>query len=60
VNTTATTERQTFDAWLVNVYAQRFTGPVTIHFAQGVPNVVEIPCQPTKIVLDRRKVRRDT
>jgi hypothetical protein len=59
MNATAT-ERQSFEAWLLTVYAQRFTGSVTLHFAQGVPNVVEIPCATTKIQLDRRKAKRDT
>lgn len=33
------------------------TGPVTIHMAQGHPNGIEIPGEPTRIVLDKGKKR---
>ena len=29
------------------------TGPVTIHFAQGLPNAADVPGPPQRIVLDK-------
>jgi len=44
------------------VYQQKYTGPLTIHFAGGVPSVVEIPparpLEPIKIRLVTRNGRR--
>lgn len=45
---------------LRDIHAQRHTGAVTIHFAQGHPNVIEFPCAPTKIRLDSGKRKSDT
>ena len=48
---------------LDSLYRDQHTGPVTIHFAQGVPIVVEFPEAPLRIrlaraPLDRRDVTR--
>ena len=52
--------RPSFATVLDDLWRQRHTGPITIHFAQGVPNVVEIPEAPMRIALDNREpVRAD-
>lgn len=43
-----------FPAWLQDVYEQRFTGAVHLHFFNGRPHIIEIPAAPTRIVLDKR------
>lgn len=53
------TPRPSFPELLERLFADKHTGPVTVHFAQGVPNVIEIPGEATKIRLDKR-ARHDT
>lgn len=43
----------TFARLLERLHRDKHTGPVTIHFGQGVPSRVEIPGEPTRITLDR-------
>lgn len=43
-----------FPAWLQDVYEQRFTGAVQLHFFNGRPHIIEIPAAPMRIVLDKR------
>jgi hypothetical protein len=50
--------RPTFPEVLEGFYRDKHTGPVTVHFAQGVPNVVEIPEEPMRIRLDKREPLR--
>lgn len=40
---------------LERLWIDKHTGPVTIHLQSGVVNVVEIPGETTRIVLDRRR-----
>lgn len=47
----------TFAEALQQFYAQQFTGAVTIHFAQGHPNAIEIPQEPTRIRLTKAPKR---
>lgn len=49
--------RLSFATMLEKLYADKHTGPVVVHFAQGSPNVIEIPCEPTRISLDSGKKR---
>jgi hypothetical protein len=53
--TLRTTERPTFAQMLEQLYAEKHTGPVIVHFAQGHPRHVEIPAASTTFVLDTRK-----
>lgn len=46
-------DRVSFPDLLRTLFAEKHTGPITIHFAQGHPNRLEIPCEPTRIVLDK-------
>lgn len=39
-------------AVLRTLWTAKHTGPVTVHFAQGRPVVVEIPVAPQRITLD--------
>lgn len=48
------TEALTFPAMLQKLYAEQHTGPVVVHFDQGRPNVIELPCAPVRVVLDKR------
>jgi hypothetical protein len=43
----------TFAQFLEAMYAQRHTGAVTLHFAQGCPLRIEIPREPRRIHLQR-------
>ena len=49
------TDRVSFAAMLEKLYSDKHTGPIVVHFAQGKPNVVEIPCEPMRIPLDSGK-----
>lgn len=49
---TVSIDRVSFFGMLERLYAQRHTGPVVVHFAQGQPNVIELPSEPTRIALD--------
>lgn len=49
--------RETFAALLARLYLAKHTGPVILHFAQGVPRVVEVPGEPELIILDKRDHR---
>jgi len=40
---------------LDRLYLAQHTGPVVIHFAQGVPREVELPQPPVRIVLAKRE-----
>jgi hypothetical protein len=46
------------DELLLWLKEQGHTGAVTIHFAQGTPNRVEIPKEPQRIVLDSSRPHR--
>lgn len=48
---------QSFSQLLERLHEQRATGAVVIHFAQGQPRSVEVPCTPTTIRLDSSKKR---
>jgi hypothetical protein len=48
-------DRATFPAVLAKLFEQKHTGPVIVHFAQGHPNVIEVPGAATRIVLDKRR-----
>lgn len=37
---------------LERLWADRYTGPVVFQFHEGRPLVIEVPVQPTRIVLD--------
>lgn len=54
------TTAPTFPQLLERLHAERHTGPVVIHFAQGQPNVIEIPSAPTRIALDKPDRRAQT
>jgi hypothetical protein len=43
---------QTFVDVVQRLYAEQFTGEITIRWAQGHPRVVEFPAAPTRILLD--------
>ena len=43
----------TFAQFLEAMYAQKHTGRVNLDFAQGVPQVIEIPREPRRIRLTR-------
>ena len=43
-----------FPALLMRLWRLQHTGPVIVHFAQGHPNVVEIPGEPERIPLAKR------
>jgi hypothetical protein len=47
--------RPTFAELLAHLHAHRHTGPVIIHFAEGHPNVVEMPTPATLVKLDKRR-----
>lgn len=47
----------TFAAVLERLHAEKHTGPVTVHFAQGHPQTVELPCAPVRIRLTGRRLR---
>lgn len=36
---------------------EKHTGPITVHFAQGHPSSVDIPCEPTRIRLTKAGTR---
>lgn len=38
---------------LSRLYDDKHTGPIVIHFAQGHPQSVELPAEPTRIRLDK-------
>lgn len=44
---------ETFPAILERLYHEQYTGPIVVQFGQGVPSVIEIPCEPTRIRLDK-------
>lgn len=52
VEATVTTQ-PTFPELLERLWMEKHTGPVTVHFAQGVPNVIEFPGEPRRIPLTR-------
>lgn len=43
----------TFGQFLETMFAQKHTGPVTLHFAEGYPLKVDIPSDPRRICLTR-------
>jgi hypothetical protein len=43
----------TFAETLDTLYKTRHTGPIVIHFAQGHPNSIEVPCEPQRIRLTK-------
>lgn len=51
------TDRVSFAAMLERLYSEKHTGPVVVHFAQGQPNVIEMPCEPVRISLDKGQKR---
>lgn len=42
-----------FAQMLQKLHDEKHTGPVVVHFAQGHPNVVEIPKEPERIKLEK-------
>lgn len=44
----------TFGEMLERLWKDKHTGPVILHLAQGVPNTIEIPSEPTRIKLEKR------
>ena len=53
--TETVTVQPTFGEMLEKLFVEKHTGPVIFHFAQGRPNTMEIPSEPLRIVLDKRK-----
>ena len=51
--TIAATDRLSFAAMLDKLYTEKHTGPIVVHFAFGHPNVIEVPCEPLRIPLDK-------
>lgn len=45
--------RLTFAEMLQKLHLGKHTGPVIVHFAQGVPNVIELPAPTTQIKLEK-------
>ena len=45
--------RLTFAEMLAQLYADRHTGPIILHFAEGHVHVIELPAESTRIVLDK-------
>jgi hypothetical protein len=43
----------TFAQFLEAMYAQKHTGPVTLHMKQGHPYSIDIPREPRRIALTR-------
>lgn len=46
--------------WLEQMWTQRFTGPVIVHFGDGVPREVQPLTAESRIVLDVPSRRHDT
>lgn len=51
-------DRVTFPSWLQQVYAERFTGAVLVHFGEGVAHEIHVLNPETKIRLDKVTKRR--
>jgi hypothetical protein len=47
--------KPSFAELLTQLWKDQHTGPVIIHFAQGTPNAVELPAEPTRIKLEAGK-----
>ncbi len=47
-------ETMTYVRLTEQLFREKYTGPVTLHFAQGQPVRAEIPSAPTRIRLDRK------
>lgn len=47
-------DAETFAGTLDRLYREQFTGSIVVLFGQGVPSVIEIPCEPTRIRLAKR------
>jgi len=43
----------TWAALLEKLYRERFTGAVTLHWAEGVPNAYDFPVPPVRLRLDK-------
>lgn len=54
------TVRPTFPEWLEQVYLERYTGAVLIHFGQGVPGAVQKLATAETIQLDNPGRRSQT
>lgn len=46
--------RLSFGEALEKLWVEQHTGPILFHFAQGVPQAIEIPGEPTRIKLEKR------
>lgn len=46
--------RADFATVLDDLWRQKHTGPITVHFAEGVAQQVDYPQEPMRIKLDRR------
>lgn len=46
---------ETLATILEKLFTSKHTGPMTIHFAQGRANSVEIPGEPMRIRLEKRR-----
>ena len=57
VLTIAATDRLSFVTLLDKLYTDKHTGPIVLHFAQGVPNAVEFPSEPVRVPLTKRDPR---
>lgn len=44
----------TFAAWLERIYADRYTGPVMLHFGQGVVTEAHVLVKETRVRFDKR------
>lgn len=51
--TVTVTDEPSFFELLERFWREKYTGPLTVHMAQGRPNVVELPGQPVRIKLGR-------
>lgn len=43
----------TLEAFLRVAWLRKYTGPITVHFAQGHANAVEIPAPALKVKIDK-------
>ena len=41
------------DVWQA-LHASKHTGPVLVHVAEGVPKVIEVPSEPTRIAVAKQ------
>lgn len=46
-------DRVSFPALLQYLHRAQHTGPIVIHFAQGQPNMIDVPNEPTRIKVEK-------